>query len=212
MNFESNADQYFSCLQTLLQNILSSPVVDQQLALACMVSLPLEKAFAAFKSGMATIGKDFARLVAVADVGAMSGRIWAQRTFQVDCEFLSMNARWWHQLSLLNIPFEEAPFRASRNGEYQVQFIAPLLKHTDLDILTCLEFASDYNVGHDPVYFEYIKALMNTGPGVVKNSEYQSCIMGVYPDITNRQLLSQLLEKDVLAKIWPYDYPRNTQF
>ena len=54
---------------------------------------------------MATTGRDYSRLVQVAAIGTVAGMIWNQRSFQVDCQALALNAKWWHTLTLLGISF-----------------------------------------------------------------------------------------------------------
>ena len=50
---------------------------------------------------MATTGKDYHRLIRVAAIGTVAGMVWNQRSFQVDCQSLALNAKWWHTLLLL---------------------------------------------------------------------------------------------------------------
>ena len=75
--------------------------IDERLGLACMVGLPLEKAFDSFKIGMSSTGRDYYRLIKIAAIGTAAGMIWNQRSFQVDCQALATNAKWWNMLQLL---------------------------------------------------------------------------------------------------------------
>ena len=55
----------------------------------------------------------------------------------------------------------------------------------------------------DLAYLEYTRLLLSSSD----NGEYQSLIMGVADDITNKQKLGQLL-KESQQEVSPYDYER----
>jgi len=131
-------------LETLGAKVLGDKDVDNSLSFAYMVALPIQKSFVAFKSGLSTVGSNFYRLVQFASIGMSSALLWKQSTFLVDCKKLKKNAVWWHQLSLLGIPFDENAFRNSNNGDYQRTLVTPLLKGTCMDITTALEFGRAY--------------------------------------------------------------------
>jgi hypothetical protein len=159
---------YFELISSLLQTVLSTRHIDESLALGLMLCLPLQNAFEAFKAGMQTTGTEYHRLIKIATIGRAAGAAWLQRSFQLDCQQLGTNARWWQQLRLLGwfpvlrlfplliltiaflkpteISFDEAAFRGSRGGEYQRQLVVPLLQKTSFDVLTVLEFSRSYNI------------------------------------------------------------------
>lgn len=195
---------YFDLISTLLQTVLSTRHIDESLALGFMLCLPLEKAFDAYKAGMQTTGTEYHRLIKIATIGRAAGAAWRQRSFQLDCQQLGTNARWWQQLRLLEIPFDEAAFRTNRGGEYQRQLVVPLLQKTSFDILTVLEFSRAYNIEDDFVFLNYIQLLLQFDDG----SSYAWKIAAVVDDVVNREKLQKLLIERCYPSISPYDYER----
>ena len=183
-----------------------------------MMALPQKIAFDGLRGGLSTVNNEFHRLNQIAGIGLGAAALWQQRTFTVQLETLAKNAKWWEQLRLLVIPFEEDRFR-TEDG-YVRQIIPKLLQKTSFDIITALEFAQDYNIEgefekreevfliihriDDFVILEYIKSLLKE-PG--SETDYQPRILGVLDDVVNREKLSRLLKESILA-LSPYDYER----
>ncbi|KAI9026821.1 rough deal protein C-terminal region-domain-containing protein [Hyaloraphidium curvatum] len=206
---ESNVDDlghrgYFDLVGSLLQTVLSTRHIDESLALGFMLCLPLEKAFEAFKAGMQSTGTEYHRLTKIALIGRAAGAAWSQRSFQLDCQQLGTNARWWQQLRLLEIPFDEAAYRASRGGEYQRQLVVPMLRKTSFDLLTVLDFTRAYNIEDDFVLLHYINLLMQHEDG----SSYSWRVAAVVDDVVNKEKLLRLLLDRCFPSISPYDYER----
>ncbi|RUP45300.1 hypothetical protein BC936DRAFT_148346 [Jimgerdemannia flammicorona] len=199
---EIDVHHYHDVLQVCIQKVLSPRCIDQALALGYMISLPMEKAFNSFKAGMSTVGSDYNRLVKFAGIGMGCAVLWKQRTFLVDCQLLAANGRWWHQLKLLDIPFDEARFRSSKDGDYQRKLVPLLLTKTSFDIITVLEFGRAYRIEDDYIGLEYIRRLLLTDTV----DSYQSRIVGVIDDVINREKLLALLTDLCVPRISPYDY------
>lgn len=193
---------YFDLITSLLQTVLSTRYIDDTLALGFMLCLPLEKAFEAYKMGVQTTGTEYHRLVKIATIGCAAGAAWSQRSFQLDCQQLGTNARWWQQLRLLEIPFDEAAYRTSRGGEYQRGVVVPLLQKTSFDLLTVLEFSRTYNIEDDFVLLNYVKLLLQEDA----DSSYAWKIAAVIDDVVNREKLQKLLLEHCYPTISPYDY------
>ena len=209
------ADEYSqmstSALKSLSQQVLSSTIIDKQYGLACMISLPMQISFSVFKNSMTITGSDFSRLVCIAQIGSMAGLIWSQRSFQVDCQTLAVHARWWQELQLLNIPFDESKFRSTAgSGEYQRSLLPLLITKTGGDIETALQFSSYYHIEDDFVYFEFIKQQLF---GEYPADQYESGTMhhhvriaSVVADIANKERFIAVLSDECLPKISPYNY------
>ena len=91
---------------------------------------------------MATTGRDYGRLIQVAAIGMVSGIIWQQRSFQVDCQTLAKNAKWWHFLTILDIPFDDPKFRSSKDGNYQRTLIRSIIQKSDIS--SAIDFGREY--------------------------------------------------------------------
>jgi hypothetical protein len=201
LSLESGKNAYLSVMSQLLQTILSSRCMDEVLSLGYMLCLPQEMAFNAFKAGMQTTNQDYHRLLTFGALGQAAGRVWMQRSFQVDCESLSRNAKWWHILRLLNISFDDASFRAKSTDALRELVPCLLSKTAALD--TALEFARDYQIEDDCVLFEYIRIQLLLG-----HVGYENQIAGVLEDVVNKPGLMKLLLEQWLPCISPYDYER----
>ncbi|KAJ3029823.1 UNVERIFIED_CONTAM: Kinetochore-associated protein 1 [Siphonaria sp. JEL0065] len=201
----TEADTYghLQLVKNLAENIFSSRFIDQNLAFGGLLTIPTETAFNVFKVGMSTTGKDYDRLLKFSAVGVAAGLAWNQRGFQVGCQDMAKNARWWHQFNLLNITVQTEMF-SSTSDEYQRSIIPILLKKTGLDIPTALEFARTYKIEDDFVIFEYVRQLLLNSSD---NREYKYRVAGVIDDIANKPLLISLLYQ-VITACSPYDYER----
>ena len=62
------------------------------------------------------VDDDFARLRTLARVGGDAARAWCQDLFLQQCATLERNARWWHCLRSLAIPFDHNRFRSAAEG------------------------------------------------------------------------------------------------
>ncbi|KAL2913082.1 hypothetical protein HK105_207427 [Polyrhizophydium stewartii] len=200
-----------SAMQHLATQMLSAKTIDKHYALACLLNLPTKTAFEAFKSGMATTGRDFGRLERIAKVGAMAGLIWSQHDFQTNCQRLAVHARWWQELQLLDIPFDQARYQASANGEYQRDLVPKLLYKTGGDLEMVLEFTTYYHIEDDHVYFEFAKQqLFSRSPA--RQSDQDSAprhhvrIAGILADIDNKNRYLEILATECLPRISPYNY------
>ncbi|ORX95635.1 hypothetical protein K493DRAFT_371980 [Basidiobolus meristosporus CBS 931.73] len=199
-----DTSRYNAILEICVQKVLSSRYIDNLLALGYTISLPLEQAFTAYKAGLATVGSDYHRLIKFAAIGIGCATVWEQRGFYVNCKQLGANARWWHQLKILDIPFDDAQFRASKHSEYQRKLVPLLMEKTNLDILTVLEFGRAYDLEDDYSYLEYVRKLILCGP----EESYQSQVVGVVDDIVNKEKLLHLLISQCVPRVSPYDYER----
>ncbi|KND00003.1 uncharacterized protein SPPG_04350 [Spizellomyces punctatus DAOM BR117] len=197
---------YCETLRRLSVAVLSSRMIDQKLAVGCLVSLPLEQAFEAYKAGMATAGQEYARVLHIAGIGIALSSAWKQRTFRINCEDLAANAKWWHQLRLLGIPFDNETFRYRvETGGHQRRIVPLLLARTGYDILTTLEFARSYDIEDDFVIVEYVKGLLLANGD---EKDYQSRVAGILDDVVNKERLLNTLMKECLPRFSPYDYER----
>ncbi|KAI8821507.1 rough deal protein C-terminal region-domain-containing protein [Fimicolochytrium jonesii] len=193
-------------LGRLLAAVMSTRKIDQRLAVGCLVSMPLKQAFEAYKAGMSTTGQEYARVLRIAGIGIAVAAAWKQRTFRISCEDLAANAKWWHQLRLLGIPFDKDTFRyRTETGGHQRRVVPQLLVRTGFDILTCLEFARSYDIEDDFVIMEYVKGLLLTTD---EDSDYQSRVAGIVDDAVNKDRMLATLTKECLPRVSPYDYER----
>ncbi|KAI9349126.1 rough deal protein C-terminal region-domain-containing protein [Obelidium mucronatum] len=195
---------HIQLVRNLAENVFSSRFIDQNLAFGSLLTIPTETAFEVFKIGMSTTGKDYDRLLKFSAVGAATGMAWNQRSFQISCQDMAKNARWWHQFNLLNIPVETDMFKNNSNSDYQRTVIPMLLNKTGMDILTALEFARTYKIEDDFVIFEYVKQLLLNDSD---SQEYKYRVAGIIDDIANKPLMISLLNQ-VVAGCSPYDYER----
>ncbi|KAJ3048663.1 hypothetical protein HK097_010321 [Rhizophlyctis rosea] len=207
---EDSVEMHRVILQKLLQNVLSSKFIDQRLGLGCMMGLPQEMAFEAYRNGLGTTNNDYSRLVRIAPIGIVSGMAWKQMGLKADSQRLAANGRWWHQLRLLDIPFDHAEFQKPTNDDYRRGVVPQLLQRTGLDLLTALEYAQSYNIEDDYIILEYILQLLLPSPGNRDASGfgYQTRVAGVIDDVANRDKLLMLLKDQCLPKISSYDYER----
>ncbi|ORY44198.1 hypothetical protein BCR33DRAFT_717267 [Rhizoclosmatium globosum] len=201
---EHDADGHVQLVKQLSENVFSSRFIDQNLAFGGLLTVPTSVAFDVFKVGMSTTGKDYDRLLKFAAVGIATGLAWGQRGFQVNCQDMARNARWWHQFNLLNINVETDMFKDTNSNEYQRKILPDLLRKTGLDVQTALEFAASYKIEDDFVLFEYVRQLL---VDEADNREYKYRVAGVLDDIANKELLAKLL-KQVIASSSPYDYEK----
>ncbi|KAJ3027579.1 Kinetochore-associated protein 1, partial [Rhizophlyctis rosea] len=197
-------------LQKLIQNVLSSKHIDQRMGLGCMMALPQDLAFEAYKNGLGTTNNDYSRLVRIAPIGIVSGMAWQQMGLKADSQRLAANGRWWHQFRLLDIPFDHAEFQKPTGDEYRRNLVPLLLKRTGLDLLTALEFGQSYNIEDDFIILEYIRQLLLPSP---ENRDtiglsYQTRVAGVVDDVVNRAKVLSLIKEQCLPKVSSYDYER----
>lgn len=193
-------------INKLASDAMSSKNIDRVLIMGCLLSLPMKDAFEVFKSGITTAGFAFSRLISISAVGIVVGTIWKQRAFKVSCEDLANNARWWQLLSVYGIPFRKEDFKYGQetNG-IQREIIPTLLRRTQFDIYTCLEFAHSYDIEDDFIYLEFIRAIFLNKADFGNYGEY---IIGIIENIVNKKKLYNTLTKECLVGISPYDYER----
>lgn len=94
-------DTFNNNLQRLLFDVLSSKRIDQKLAYACLLSLPIEKAYEVYKVGVNTSGEDFDRLISVTNIGMAVARSKHQKAFKTLCEQLAVKSYWWGKFTSL---------------------------------------------------------------------------------------------------------------
>ncbi|KAL1915878.1 uncharacterized protein VTP21DRAFT_6266 [Calcarisporiella thermophila] len=198
-----DVNHYNELMSICIQKVLSARCIDQKLAFAYMISMDMEKAYEAFRAGMSTVGTDYHRLIEFAAIGIGCATIWKQRSFLVSCKELAAKGRWWHQLKLLSIPFDESHFITSKMGEYQRKLIPLFLERTNFDVLSALEFGQAYFIEDDFVFLEYIKQLFFSNC-----DNYQDLIAGVIDGVVNKGKLLKMLQELCLPRISPYDYER----
>lgn len=150
---------------------------------------------------MATTGRDYSRLIQVAAIGMVSGIIWQQRSFQVDCQTLAQNAKWWHLLSILEIPFDDSKFRSSKDGTYQRTLIRSIIQKSDIS--SALEFGREYFIEDDFTYLEWIEFLLDPSNDLLN---YQNLITSILADVDNKDKLACVLKDHCIPKISAYDY------
>ncbi|KAJ3146968.1 Kinetochore-associated protein 1 [Geranomyces michiganensis] len=193
-------------LEKLLAEVFSSRVVDQKLAVGCLVALPEKEGFLVFKSGMVSAGHEFSRVLHIAVIGIAVATAWGQRTFRINCEDLAANAKWWHQLRLLGIPFDDKLFKYRVETQGHQRHIVPeLLRQTGFDLLTALEFGRSYDIDDDYVIVEYVKGLILTAD---EHSDYQSLVAGTLDETVNKDRMVKALIEDCLPRVSSYDYER----
>ncbi|TPX60794.1 hypothetical protein PhCBS80983_g01508 [Powellomyces hirtus] len=197
---------HFDTLGRLLASVMSSRTIDQKLAVGCLVAMPLKQAFEAYKAGMSTTGQEYSRVLRIAGIGIAVASAWKQRTFRISCEDLAANAKWWHQLRLLGIPFDKDMFKyRTETGGHQRRVVPELLHRTGFDILTALEFARSYDIEDDFVIIEYVKGLILTASD---DSDYQSRVAGILEDVVNKERMLAALVNECLLRVSSYDYER----
>lgn len=196
-----------SCLQQLLQSILNSASIDHKYALGCILSLPTDKAFASFKDGLALTSTQYERLRNVAEVGAVAGSVWSQRTFQVHCQTLANSARWWQEFRLLDIPFNETQFQETGTN-YHASLIPMIIFKTKGDLMAAYEYTDAYHIQYDVALFEYIKQQFLTfvSKGASDYDSRHSLIITAIADCTNKALLVKMLLTQCEPNLSPYDY------
>ncbi len=118
--------------------------IDCKMSFAYMMALPQKIAFDGLKSGLASVNKEFSRLVKIANCGLGAAAVWQQRTFAVQLETLAKNSKWWQQMRLLGISFDEDKFRT--DDGYRRDLLPLLLQKTSMDLLTAIDYVSDYNI------------------------------------------------------------------
>ncbi|TPX76095.1 hypothetical protein CcCBS67573_g02645 [Chytriomyces confervae] len=203
-DLEDDIERHMQLIKSFTENIFSSRTIDQNLAFGGLMVIPPQEAFESFKFGLSTTGKDYDRLLKFAAIGIAASLAWNQRTFQVTCETLAKNAKWWHQLHLLNVSFNMDQYKLSTSGEYQRRLVPALLEKTGLDIMTSLDFARTYNIEDDFVIFEYITQLLSSDHD---SNGYKYRIAGILDDVDNKPRLATLLH-EVCAKCSPYKYEK----
>jgi hypothetical protein len=150
---------------------------------------------------MATTGREYSRLIQVAAIGMVSGIVWQQRSFQIDCQTLAKNAKWWHLLSILEIPFDDSKFRNTKDGTYQRTLIRAIIQKSDLS--SAIEFGREYLIEDDFTYLEWIEYLLDPSNEL---SNYQNLITTVLMDVENKTKLGTVLKQQCIPKISAYDY------
>lgn len=143
-SWEEDIKYYHSLLETLLTKSIAHRAIDCLLSFSLMLALPQKTAFDGLRSGLTTVNNDFGRLIQISRIGIDASKIWQQRTFTVQLETLAKNAKWWEELKVLDIPFEEDKFRT--DDPYRRSLIGPLFLKTSFDLHAVLEFAGDYNI------------------------------------------------------------------
>ncbi len=104
----------------------TSGIVDSQMAVSVLLSLPLKMAFGVYKSSLPTAisTRDFSRVITLANVGTAAGtgklfplsaqplQQWArQRKFVAQCQELALRAKWWKRLQECGVPFDPNRFQ-----------------------------------------------------------------------------------------------------
>jgi hypothetical protein len=179
----------------LLSNIFSGEI-DYMYALGCMISLPKEKANLCFKNSLQQAGKDYNRLHKIALVGSVSGLIWNQRAFQVNCLGLVKHTRWLQEFLLLEIPFDESLIR-SKDIQYHKSMIPYIIFKGGLDI--ALEFAEEYTIEDDYCLKQNILQQL-----LLENFD-RFRVIKTLEKVQNRELLVKFL-MDLIDMMSPYDY------
>lgn len=179
----------------LLSDIFSGEI-DYMYALGCMISLPKEKANLCFKNCLQQSGKDFTRLNKIARVGSISGLLWSQRAFQVNCLGLVKYTRWLQEFSILEIPFDESLIR-SKDVQYHKSMIPYIIFKGDLDI--AMEYADEYSIEKDFCLKQYILQQL------LLESFDRFRVIKTLEQVQNRELLVRFLN-DLIDMMSPYDY------
>ena len=89
---------------------------------------------------------NYERLIRLASIGVDAAALWQQRSFAVECRHLASNARWWQQLKLLEIPFDDNLFRNCRDGSYQQSLLPAIMHKTSLDVDCAVEYCRAFNI------------------------------------------------------------------
>jgi hypothetical protein len=108
------------------------------------MAIPQKPAFEGLRSGMVMINEEYHRLVKVAGIGIGAATLWQQRNAVVQFETLARNARWWENLKLLGVDFDEDAFRIDESVRRRM--VPILWEKSAFDILFVLEFGHDYHI------------------------------------------------------------------
>ncbi|OUM65122.1 hypothetical protein PIROE2DRAFT_7928, partial [Piromyces sp. E2] len=155
-----------------------------------------------------SLDNDYYRTIKFASIGALVGRVWNQRNFQVGCLEAGKHAKWFYQFKCLDIPFSQTLFKNSENNDYQRSLISCFLLKSNLDIFTVLEFARNYHIEDDFVILEYIKLMLIEKNDSSVTEDYKSKIVGVIDEIANKEKLLAMLTDICLPQVSPYDYDK----
>ena len=190
-----------------LQKVLNSGELDTGLGVGTMLSLNIEKSFQAYRNSLAHIGHDYKRLRYLSAIGCACGKLWQQRSFAIDCQQLGSNARWWEELKLLNINFDEKLFRQSKDGVYQRKLLPKLLKKTALDLATALLYCDTYNIDRNEALLDYVELIYEERGSCqfIRDNHYKDLIASVVADIRGESFV-KLMQSKVINFISPYDF------
>lgn len=133
-------------------NGITSGIIDSQLSVSCLLSLPLKMAFRVYRSSLpvAISTRDFARVATLANIGVSAGsgsmfslcpvkplQNWKRQSkFVIQCSELALRARWWKVLKEHDVKFDPNSFqedsqslrdKTKRSAKYVVSLIPALL-------------------------------------------------------------------------------------
>jgi hypothetical protein len=153
-------------------NGITSGIVDSQLAVSFLLSLPLKAAFRIYRSSLPNAIKmrNFERVVTLANIGRAAGSSkgghWnRQGKFVAQCERLAIKASWWKLLDESGVTFDPLSFPENNEGSnnysedisvessYPASLVPSLIEHRcskgdDFDrVLACATgFASSFEL------------------------------------------------------------------
>ncbi|KAJ3321537.1 hypothetical protein HDV06_004073 [Boothiomyces sp. JEL0866] len=187
-----------------LQNLLATSNLDYSYSLGCMLYLPIGKSNELFKNGISNAGKDYLKLERIGNLGALAGKHWNQRNFQVNCLQLVIHSKWLQELKLLELPCEEMLFKAQTpQGDEYRRAIVPYLLFKTGDLSVGEDFADQFNIEMDYVYKKYIQQQLFIHS---EDSDRDSKVVFAIEKYTNKMLLLDVLTKEYFVKMSSYDY------
>lgn len=187
----------------LVLNVLQSPTIDCHFAFGLFVSMPKKAAYEAFFTQLTKerAYEDYARLEQIGIIGSDVARAWQEMAFLHQCTELIGNAKWWHQLRLLAIPFESKWFQNDTKESNSIKRLLPvLLEKTNGDLETVLAFARDYQMEESFPCLLYLERVL------LHDDQYKRKLSNVLDSIHQTHLIQVLVH--LFPKISSFDYPR----
>eukprot|EP00742_Colponemidia_sp_Colp-10_P013652 GILJ01015436.1.p1 GENE.GILJ01015436.1~~GILJ01015436.1.p1 ORF type:complete len:1444 (-),score=284.33 GILJ01015436.1:57-4322(-) len=210
---ENVEKQLSRLLGQMVSKVLRSRYIDHAFAVGCLSSLSASLAYDMLRTALPSIHQDYDRLQRLAKIGIDCGLLWCQHAVVAEMRNLETNSKWWHQFTLLDIPFDYKLFveGKEKDSRYQKSLVPVLLEKTSMDIYTVLDFCREYRVDEDYALSLYVEMLLLTpqldSTGTAFSLDYQNQVAGVARDIRADRLLD-LLEQHCLTNVSSYDYER----
>ncbi|XP_074632538.1 kinetochore-associated protein 1-like [Acropora palmata] len=202
---------------TLLRKVFNCRIVDHDLGLAYLCSIPKQTASKHLVGGTNFVGGSCSKILAFAKVGIDYAKLCSKPDLLEKCQEIAINATWGIKLGVLKMSLKDV---YKSDQEEKLAILPDLMQNQQISLETIQEFCRAFKLDEDSALLTYVRQqlLPATPPSTcsspvldsqddIERFPYQQNVRKVVHKICRTASLLKLLV-EVGSKVDPYDYDK----